>query len=674
MSLNQKQNNKDQNVSTMPHQIQKEVVRGIQMSINNIATQITNVNKYAEGVLGNLCKEVDETSSRLMALQENVIQMATDMKYQDTNQKDCMDSTQYNRHSQNITVQTEKADFLKPSFARLCKTQDVSIQTMPTYSDNSQAVANHRENVYLCETCKRKFRPEIRENQGKSKQEYQHLDDTNVTKNMPQVKGEIPLNHTQATCGNFVYSHVKPPKENPSVSTNQLTEISKILTKTIGTVLTTPPLMKRNNSGTIENSNYIRYGGGTYEVQPQLQIHPEIVLVGCTAPPSPTPLTPKSLPRLRTPVVACPFIYTSHQVISPALSFSTEVPSECTETTSPTDLEDISPKTSSYIVSKPFEYKRRLPDQIKKDQEVQFSSVSVSSVISDTDEIMDTCSDLTSSTSLYTWSLKTSVTPNSRSSCEQPPKMSVIPNSRSSYVQPPKTSVIPNSKSRCVPPPKTSVIPNSRSSFVQTPRCLVVSTPKSPHPMTHACQNPPLTKSIIVPKPSHPIQQPAKSSVPRRSCLCSHTTKSPIPSSRAPPSQSQKISIIPPRSSNVRATRASEFSGRSTIAQSAGHLRAQPPNMKSSTSSNLESISSTLQKSSTITSRHPTSGPQFSSASIQSAIKQCGSVSPIFARAKNTLMDIIRKSIQLNRNEDPPEEDEQGEISRNEGRKPPKSS
>ncbi|XP_069895160.1 uncharacterized protein [Dipodomys merriami] len=539
MSLNEEKNINDQNELVIPQKIQDELACIIQMSINDIATQVNNLNKYVEGIIMNLSNEVDQISVRIQALQDNVIQITNNFANKDTDKTDSTESTEFEKDSPITDTQTENEDILKPSSTSLYKTHDdVIMQTSPTYcEDDSQALTNCHDNMHSYEIGKEMFIPELKEIQIKFTQR-EDLDDPNVPQNMTLDKvlqKQFTVDHTQATCGGISYSHV-----------NQLNE----------------KLLKNSDSVILITSKYVRYGTGTREVQLEPQIHHTTeVFIGPAAPSSPPPLPPNWLDLLRASMMANPPVKPS---ISLAVLTSAESCSECIETIPQADFEVLSAeKDSSLTASKPLEYKKSMHDPVTKDQEVQFPPIPSSPVILDINKTTDIHSDLPNNASLCTLSSKISVIPNSISPCIQPSKTSIISHSRSPSVQSSKTSIIPHSRSLCIQSSKTSVIPHSRSPYVQSSKTLVTSCSRSP------CVQP--SKTAVTPNSKSPHVQPSKTSViqhtrsadiqqsktsviPKSKSACLQPSKPFFPNSKSPHMQSTKSSVSKPQGHSFLST------------------------------------------------------------------------------------------------------------------------
>ena len=178
-------------------------------------------------------------------------------------------------------------------------------------------------------------------------------------------------------CGETSHSYVDQPAEN-SFCTFPFSEISKLLTKTVGKVLSSPLQQPMHGAGNVKNSYvYVNYETGMGEdLQPQPRTcFKTEVSVSPTGPNSPPPLPPDWLAVLRASKrTSISSVTHSLTQLTPTV-FSDPAaspPPDCLQTTLDTALlitpseTDFSPPTPE-----PFQYYELIPDDLVPQSEDQ---------------------------------------------------------------------------------------------------------------------------------------------------------------------------------------------------------------------------------------------------------------------------------------------------------------
>lgn len=352
MSLNEDKDVEEPNKPAVPPNAQEELVHVIQMSLNNIATQVDNLNKNAEGILGALSKEVDKISSRYTILQECVVQLNNSITEKDTS-NESLRATKA-KSSQSASIQTELDYTYNPLPAKTCETHDVSVQTSshPHWQDNPQVLAvrncqEDRESLiipyyqddlmipccqhsepevmipycmdsekglpvspdisYYFETCEEKFvagvKEQVQERFRKKNQCVDHLTEPENGRKITLMTNDITVHHNTPTCIELSPSPVAPSADGSGYPTYEINEISKVLTQAVGKVLAKSPGPQKKDERYLRNKqSYVRYGTGKRDIKTQVQTpnHPKLeVFVSPTLPASQPPLPPDWLALLR---------------------------------------------------------------------------------------------------------------------------------------------------------------------------------------------------------------------------------------------------------------------------------------------------------------------------------------------------------------------------------------
>lgn len=127
MSLNEEKDEGHLNLSAMPRKIQDELVYVIQTSLNNIARQVNDLNKYAEYLFGELTKEIDRVSFKLKTLQQSVIQLTDGITHKDPNEGVSLQIRKSRKMFRSTVFQTQPVYFSIP--VKICEKHDACVQT-----------------------------------------------------------------------------------------------------------------------------------------------------------------------------------------------------------------------------------------------------------------------------------------------------------------------------------------------------------------------------------------------------------------------------------------------------------------------------------------------------------------------------------------------------------------
>ncbi|MBZ3874111.1 Wiskott-Aldrich syndrome protein family member 1 [Sciurus carolinensis] len=626
MSFDEEKDEQHPHKLAVSREFQDELIYVIQTSVYNVATQVNNLNKYAEDLIGGLSNEIENISRRLNALQEHVIQLTEVINNKDAKKELSLPAVNSEKDSQSTAIQTKQVRTSEPLPFKTYETHDVSVQTLPinmpiTYFPHDGEVLEISCDASYCfETFKEKITPQsIEEKQEKLKHRRKNIYHPNEIESVPQIqlmKNYVPVNHIQDAYREVSHSCVNQPDACSPPSAFPFSEISKLLTRAVGKVLCSPVNMPRNGAGDLKNSlTYVNYGTGMGEVvqpQPRIRLKTE-VFVSPTAPTPPPPLPPDWLALLRASKMATPppIVQSPPEFPPPILRTSEETPTNCLETTPKVGLPITPPKMDlPPPVPKPLQYYEISQDLFPQDKENTPSPpISPFPIISHRIERKNTVSDLVDCASDM-----------------QSPTSLAFPSARSSSAKSPRPSA---EKS-----PKCSVLPTPRSSLPPPTRYLITSS---------------------APLPRYSIPQTSKSSA-SLSCSAPKEPRSSIPSSRYSFSQSTRSSIAPSqRHLNVQSTRPSTATGWSSVAQASGHLTSpqRSSSLKSTRSFNLQSLFSFTQSPPPcMSSPQALTVPQSSSPSDSPGTKLSPSTTPIFSKARNVLMDAIRKGVLLRKTED----------------------
>ncbi|KAG3272491.1 hypothetical protein H1C71_030692 [Ictidomys tridecemlineatus] len=631
MSFNKEKDEEHSHTLAVSRKVQDELIYVIHTSLNNVATQINNLNKYAEDLLGGISNEVEDISCRLNSLQERVIQLTDVINNKDAKKDLCFRAIKSEKDSQSTTSETKQVCSSDPLPFKSYETHDASVQTLPInlptcFPDDGESLKIFCDASYYFETCTtEKLTPHNKEEkQEKPKHRRNNIDYPNETESRPQIQlvdNYVPVNHIQDACREFSHSCVNQPDARCPPSEFPFTEISKLLTRAVGKVLCSPLNIPRNGSGDLKNSlTYVNYGTGMGEVvqpQPRIRLKTE-VFVSPTAPTSPPPLPPDWLALLRASKMATspPIVQSQTELPPPILIPAEEMPlPDCLESTPEVGLPIPPPKVDlSPPVSKPLQYYEMIPhDLFPKDKEKTPSPpMSPCPVISHRIERKTTVTDLVDCASVM-----------------QSPTSSDFPTARSSFAK------------------------STRPSTEKSPKCSVLSKPRSSLPPTTRYVITPVSKSSAAPLPRCSVPQTSQSSA-SLSCSNPKAPRSSVPLTRYSFSQPTRSSVAPlQRHLDLKSKRSSAAtSGWTPVVRSTGQPQ-RSSSLKSTRSFNLQSLFSFAQSPpSCISSPQALTVPQSSSASLNPGTKPSPSTTPIFSKARNVLMEAIRKGVLLRKTED----------------------
>lgn len=144
MSLNEEKDEGHLSLSAMSRKIQDELVYVIQTSLNNIARQVNDLNKYAEYLFGELTKEIDSVSFKLKTLQQSVIQLTDGITHKDPNEGVSLQVRKSRKMFRSTVFQTQPVYSSIP--VKICEKHDVCVQTstltMPAHycQDNRESL------------------------------------------------------------------------------------------------------------------------------------------------------------------------------------------------------------------------------------------------------------------------------------------------------------------------------------------------------------------------------------------------------------------------------------------------------------------------------------------------------------------------------------------------------
>uniref|UniRef100_H0XSY9 Uncharacterized protein n=1 Tax=Otolemur garnettii TaxID=30611 RepID=H0XSY9_OTOGA len=490
MSLNEEKDEEHWNQLAIPREIQDELAYVIHTSLNNIATQINLLNKYAEDLLGELSNEVDRTSFRVKALEKRIIRLTAGITLKGSSEEMSLQATKSKKTIQSTTIQAQLSNSSDPLPLKMFETQEASVQTsflnMPTLycQDGTESLKISPDASYCSELCKESIALESKEQKGgKLKQKKKHIGHSSEPESEPQcqlTEVDVLVEHISAACGKASHSYVDQPAVN-SFSTFQFSEISKLLTRAVGKVLSRPLHLPMHGAGDLKNSlNYVNYGTGVgEELQPQPRrcLKTE-VFVSPTAPNPPPPLPPDWLVLLRSSKTANPSpIIPFPTPPSPALRTPTATsPPDCMQATPEAALPITPPKADiSPPVPEPYQHYELTPDNLLshgKDQEMPpplSPLVTSPSIQLKTTVIPPRPSAFPSTKSSFTQQRRPLAAKSPRSSVspvlnKYPSTIPIITKARSILMESIRKGILPHkTKNQCVPKAKTEIPKNEAS-------------------------------------------------------------------------------------------------------------------------------------------------------------------------------------------------------------------
>lgn len=131
MSLDEEKDEGHPDQQTMTRKIQDKLVYVIQTSLNNIARQVNDLNKYAEYLFGKLTKEVDTVSFKLKTLQENLNQLTDGINYKVPSEGMSFQIRESWNIFRSTTIQTKQVYSSEPLPVKMRETHDACVQTSP---------------------------------------------------------------------------------------------------------------------------------------------------------------------------------------------------------------------------------------------------------------------------------------------------------------------------------------------------------------------------------------------------------------------------------------------------------------------------------------------------------------------------------------------------------------
>nr|XP_008271193.1 actin-binding protein WASF1 [Oryctolagus cuniculus] len=627
MSLNEEKDKGCPKQLAIPPKIQDEIVQVIQTSLSNIAIQINNLDKYAEDLLRGISKEVDWFFYRIQVLQERIIYLTDGITYKNQNPRLFLPARKSKKTSQSTAIQKQQVHSSEPLLVKMYETHDACVQTLPLHiptaycQDDTEGLQISPGTSCFFQLCKEKNICKSRELKGrKLEQTAKHLDHFNEPKSVLQsqrMQHNASVEHTQAICGAITNSYANQPVQRSSLSNYQVNEISKLLTRTVGKMLSKPLQKTMDGSKDLKQScaNYGTEMGEELQPQPRIQLKTD-VFVSPMAPTSPPPLPPDWLAVLRASKMASPhpIIHYPTQLPSPILKTPpTTAHPDCLQTTSEAPLPITPPKL---VVSPPvtelFQHYKLIANDLlpKREEKVMSPPISPCPVFSHRSETKNTVTDQAS-----------------RASVGQPPASSVCPSVRSASTKSPRPLVAESARSTLTPPSRY-LISATRSSITPLSR---LSTPQKSKISVPLSFSRPQPSRSSVPVPRRSLSQPPRSSAPLLSrCADAQSRKSPVAQS-----------------------------GRPSAAQPAMHLISPQSTSSNLTSPTLQPLFSFVQSPSTCVPCSQASNPQALSVSqsynapLSPDFKLSPSTPPIYNKARSVLMEAIRKGVLLREIEDP---------------------
>ncbi|XP_042524211.1 wiskott-Aldrich syndrome protein family member 1-like [Dipodomys spectabilis] len=363
----------------------------IHTCLNDIARQITDLNKYIEVLFGKVYKEIHRVSSKFTILQENVTQLT--------------DAITAKYPNEGLTMQVKESGNTFPS-ATLQMQQVCSFNSLPktleSYSDNVEmspvtmcdsyhldeinGLISPDDSFQLCSSSPKLWEEKnIAKSKGHKREMFvQNKKDTghsNDSKYIPQFQ---PMdNNVPAACGKVFHSNVNQPSENSTFSTYKSSTISTLLTRAVGKMLSSALNPEHDANGDRENScPYVSYETAKREIQSQPQNHhPKTeVFINPKAPSSSPSLRIKCLAGLRAskrseiPATVQPAVKPSLPVWKHTAATTPAATAESgyLQSTPDTDIPTTPPKAKFYpTVSESFTYSELKPkDQNPQDKRV----------------------------------------------------------------------------------------------------------------------------------------------------------------------------------------------------------------------------------------------------------------------------------------------------------------
>lgn len=626
MSLNIEKDEGHPNQSAIPRKIQNELVYVIQMSLNNIAMQVNNLSKYAEDIFEKISKEVDRISFRLKILQEHVIQFTNGINYKEPNENLSL-QIKKSRTVRSTGIQIRQVYSSKPLPVKACKRHNAYVQTLPfntstsSCQDDTKGLKISPDVSYCFELCKEKIVAASKEENGGKLKQKKHKRHSNKQESVPQsqmLEDDVSVDYVPAACNEVSHSYEDQPDESSSFSSSSLCEISTLVTRAVGKVLFSSLHVPMHGVGGVKNSfTCVNYGigmGEELQPQPRNRLKSE-VFVSPTAPNSPPPLPPDWLALLRASKKATPppIMHSPTQISSPVLRTAATSPTACVATTPEATLPTTPPKVD-FSPPEPFQYYEMTTVDLLPQGEYLgiLPPLSLSPITSPNVQKRVTVTDLVGSASVV-----------------QSSTSLVFPYARSSFVQSPRPSVVKSSSS-ISSSPRSSLSPPP-SYFISPPRYLIPQFPRSSTPQT--------------PQNSVPL-----SSIP----LCLQTSRSLSSSTRHPFFQSPRNSVTTlSKCVDAQSLRTSVAqSQNSSFTQSRRNLIPPQPrfsNLKSPRSFSLRSLFSFVQSPSCISSPWALSASQYSPDPVNATLKQPPSTLPVITKARNALMEVIRRGVLLHK-------------------------
>ena len=256
MSLNEEKDEGPSNQSAGPRKIREELVYVTPTSLNNIARQVNDLNKYAEYIFGELTKEVDRLCFKLKTLQQSVIQLTDGITQDDPNKGVSLQVRKSKRMFQNTAFQSQQVYSSKS--VKSCGKHDSCVQTS-SLTMPARHCQDGKESLKIYPVSY----SEGEEQKGeKVKLKKKHRDYPYEPKHVPQgqpIEENITVGHITDACGETSHSYVDQSAKN-SFCSFPFSEISKLLTRTVAKVLSRPLQQPMHGAGDVKNSHtYVNY-------------------------------------------------------------------------------------------------------------------------------------------------------------------------------------------------------------------------------------------------------------------------------------------------------------------------------------------------------------------------------------------------------------------------------
>ncbi|XP_048191314.1 wiskott-Aldrich syndrome protein family member 1-like [Perognathus longimembris pacificus] len=255
----------------------------IHRCLNDIARQVTDLNKYVETLFGKVYEEIHRVSSKFTVLQENVTQLTDVITAKHANEGLTMQVGELGNTFPSTTIRAQQICALNSIFLNTYESysDDVKISSVTTgnsyHLDELKGLISPDTSFQLCSSCPKLWEERnIAKNKGhkmemflENKKDLHHYNDS---KHLPQFQPRG--DNVPAACDKMFHSYVNQSSENSAFATLESSKISTLLTKVVGKALSSALHPECCATGDRENSCvYVSYGIGKREVEPQPPNH-----------------------------------------------------------------------------------------------------------------------------------------------------------------------------------------------------------------------------------------------------------------------------------------------------------------------------------------------------------------------------------------------------------------